>query len=56
MEDIKVDTGLDHSLFQEKNLKRMPVIRLLIIMIIRSLFFHMPIYFRATYLMDPLNH
>ena len=24
MEDIKVDTGLDHSLFQEKNLKRMP--------------------------------
>ena len=24
MEDIKVDSGLDHSLFQEKNLKRMP--------------------------------
>jgi len=24
MEDIKVDSGLDHSLFQEKNLKRLP--------------------------------
>ena len=24
MEDIKVDSGLDHSIFQEKNLKRMP--------------------------------
>jgi len=24
MEDIKVDSGLDQSLFQEKNLKRLP--------------------------------
>ncbi len=24
MEDIKVDSGLDHSLYQEKNLKRLP--------------------------------
>ena len=24
MEDIRVDSGLDHSLFQEKNLKRLP--------------------------------